>query len=124
MTTQSEADTIMLSIYAAMRSSGYADPIVIDAEDTDVYIQAAATGVSHQIPGILCKKRRSSFSFSGACALKRLLNVIPFHALTGCDASCDANSCFFGHGKISLYEKLSRSAEACRLISKCGKILH
>jgi len=30
--SQSEADTIMLSMYAAMRSSGYADLIVIDAE--------------------------------------------------------------------------------------------
>ena len=81
-----------------------------------MYIQAAA--ISHQIPGILCIKR-SSFSFAGACALKRLLNVIPFHVLTG----CDTNSCLFGHGKISLYEKLSRSAEARRLISKCGESL-
>ena len=43
--------------------------------------------------------------------------LIPFHVLTG----CDANSCFFGHGKMSLYEKLSKSAEARRLISKCGE---
>jgi len=39
------------------------------------------------------------------------------HVLTG----CDANSCFFG--KIPLYEELSRSAEACHLISKCGESL-
>jgi len=69
--SQSEADTIMLSIYAAMRSSGYADPIVIDAEYTDVYIQAAA--ISHQIPGIFCIKKKKQLSFAGACALKRLL---------------------------------------------------
>jgi len=63
----------MLSIYAAMRSSGYANPIVIDAAYTDVYIQAAA--ISHQIPGILCIKKKQ-LSFAGACALKRLLNVL------------------------------------------------
>jgi len=34
---------------------------------------------------------------------------------------CDANSCFFGHGKMSLYEKLLKSAEARSLISKCGE---
>ena len=45
--SQCEADTIMLSVYAAIRSSGYSDPVVIDVEDTDVYVQAAA--MSHQI---------------------------------------------------------------------------
>ena len=52
--SQGDADTIMLSIYAARRSSGYSNPVVIGAEDTDVYIQAAA--ISHDIPGILCIK--------------------------------------------------------------------
>ena len=42
-------------------------------------------------------------------------SLIPFHVLTG----CDANSCFSGHSKISLYEKLSKSTEARSLISKC-----
>ena len=41
-------------------------------------------------------------------------SFIPFHVLTG----CDANSCFSGHSKISLYEKLSKSTEARSLISK------
>ena len=49
--SQGEADTIMLSVYAALRSSGYRDPLVIDIEDTDICIQAAA--ISHHIPGIL-----------------------------------------------------------------------
>ena len=65
--SQGEADTIMLSVYAALRSSGYSDPVVIDAEDTDVYIQAAA--ISHHISGI---KRKSSISSAGACVLKIL----------------------------------------------------
>jgi len=45
--------------------------------------------------------------------------IIPFHSLTG----CDANSCFFGHGKMSLYDILSKSTESRNLISKCGECL-
>ena len=37
--------------YAALRLSGNSDSVVIDTEDTDVYIQVAAS--SHNIPGIL-----------------------------------------------------------------------
>ena len=75
--SQGEADTIMLSIYAALRSSGYSNPVVIDAEDADIYIQAAA--ISHDIPGILCIKKRSSFFSAEACVLKILPNILyPF----------------------------------------------
>ena len=113
--SQGEADTIMISVYAALRSSGYSDPVVIDAEDTDVYIQAAA--ISHDILGILCIKKKKQFFFCrGMCTEDFAKCLIPFHVLTG----CDANSCFFGHGKMSLYEKLSKSTEARSLISKCG----
>ena len=65
--SQGEADTIMLSVYAALRtiSPGYSNLIVIDAEDTDVYIPAAA--ISHDIPGIIIPLR-SSFCFCrGIC---------------------------------------------------------
>ena len=37
---QCEANTIMLSFYIVLRSSGYSDHVVIHTEDTDVYIQA------------------------------------------------------------------------------------
>ena len=57
--SQGEADTTMLSICAALRSSGYSNPVVIEAEDTDVYIQAAA--ISHDIPGILSIKKEAAF---------------------------------------------------------------
>ena len=64
--SQGEADTIMLSVYAALRSSGYSNPVVNDAEDTDVYIQAAT--ISHDIPGILCiKKKKQYFFCRGMC---------------------------------------------------------
>ena len=75
--SQGEADTIMLSAYAALRSSGYGDPVVIDAEDTDVYIQAAA--ISHHIPASSALERKGSVFSAGACVLKILpIAIYPF----------------------------------------------
>ena len=113
--SQGGADTIMLSVYAALRSisPGYSNLIVIDAEDTDVYIQAAA--ISHDIPGIIIPLRSNFFFCRGMCTEYFAKSLIPFCVLSG----CDANSCFSGHSKISLYEKLSKSTEAGSLISKC-----
>ena len=104
----------MISVYAALRSisPGYSNLIVIDAVNTDVYIQDAA--ISHDIPGIIIPLR-SSFFCRGMCTDDFAKSFIPFHVLTG----CDANSCFSGHSKISLYEKLSKSTKACSIISKC-----
>ena len=72
--SQGEADTIMLSVYAALRSSGYNNPVVIDAEDTDVYIQAAA--ISHDIPGILCIKKKKQLFFCRGMCTEELRNVL------------------------------------------------
>jgi len=57
---QDEVDTVMLSVYTALRSSDSSDPVVIDGEDTDVYIQTAA--ISHHIPGILSIKKEEAIS--------------------------------------------------------------
>ena len=107
---QCEADTIMLSVYAILRSSGHSNPVVVDAEDTDVYIQAAA--ISDNIPGIICMKE---FFFCRAmCSDEDIAKcLIPFHVMTG----CDANSCFYGHGKKVLFERM---AKARNLLSRCG----
>ena len=40
---QSEADTAMFTIYGGLRDAGYTEAIMIDSEDTDVYVQAAIT---------------------------------------------------------------------------------
>ena len=58
----------MISVFAALRSisPSYSNLIVIDAVNTDVYIQAAA--ISHDIPGIIVSLR-SSFFFAEACVL-------------------------------------------------------
>ena len=36
-------------------------------------------------------------------------------------AGCDSNSCFYGHGKLSLFERMVQSAEARSLLLKCGE---
>ena len=110
---QCEADTIMLSIYAVLRSAGYNDPVVIDTEDTDVFVQAAT--ISHDFSGILCIKKKEQLLFCrGMCSDDIAKCLISFHVLTG----CDANSCFFGYGKKSLFGKMKRSPEARHLLLK------
>lgn len=70
---------IMLSVYAALRSSGYSNPVVIDTEDTDVYIQAVA--ISHDI---LYIKKVVFFSCRSICDEDLAKSLISFHVLTGC----------------------------------------
>ncbi len=81
---QREADTILLSFYAALRSSGYSNPVVIDAEDTDVYVQAAA--ISHDFPGVICiKKKKELFFCRGMCSDEDIAKcLIPFHDWLRC----------------------------------------
>ncbi len=105
--------------YAALRSSGYSNPVVIDAEDTDVRIQAVS--ISYDIPGIICVKKKRQFLFCrGMCTDGDIAKcLISFHVMTG----CDANSCFYGHGKTLLYEKMVKNLEARSLLLKCGESL-
>ena len=60
---QSEADSIVISIYAIQRNSGYTRPVLIDAADTDVYI--AASFASHQFPGDLLMKKTEELLSAG-----------------------------------------------------------
>ena len=116
---QCEADTIILSFYTALRASGYSDPVVIDAADTDVYIQTAA--ISHDVPGVIrIKKKKELFFCRGMCTDEDFAKcLIQFHVMTG----CDANTCFYGNGKTTLYDKMAKSVEARRILSKCGESL-
>ena len=87
--------------------------------DTDVYAQAAA--ISHEIPGILCiRKKNELLSCKSMCSDQNVAKcLIPFLVMTG----CDSNSCFYGHGKLSLFERMAKSAEARSLLLKCGESL-
>ena len=53
---QAEADTIMFSIYAALRHSGFRRLVVVDSADTDVY--SLDSYISKIYPGDLQMKRK------------------------------------------------------------------
>ena len=44
-----EADTMQISVYAKLMAIGKTESVIIDSEDTDVYVQAAY--ISHSIFG-------------------------------------------------------------------------
>jgi len=82
----------LFSFYAVLHESGYAGPVVIDATDTDVYI--AAGYISHQLPGMLCIKRKQETILCRSSASEDMARcIVQLHYITG----CDANSSFYGH---------------------------
>ena len=114
--SQSEADTILFSTYIVLQNSGYNGPVVIDSADTDAYV----CGSSSYFTEIPCIKRKQDTILCCNLVPEEMAScIIPLHCLTG----CDANSGFFGKGKLSVYDKVARSAEAWELLSKCGNSL-
>ena len=51
-----EADSILLSVYAELQEIGHAEVVVLDSEDTDVYVQASY--VSNEVAGDLMIRRK------------------------------------------------------------------
>jgi len=99
---QSEADTILFSMYGLLRESGCSDPVVIDAADTDAYVSAAV--ISQQVSGKLCIKRKAGMVSCKDMVTDEMADcIIQLHCMTG----CDANSGFYGKGKMSLYAKVA-----------------
>ena len=89
-----------LSAYAKSRES-YNETIIIDSEDTDVYAQAAY--VAHDLPvDLLIKNKNTLFKCTDLVSSNIANVLIPFHVITGCDHT----SCFYRHGKKSVFEKL------------------
>ena len=112
------ADTILLSAYYKLRENGYTDDVVIDSEDTDVYVQASY--VSNVLPGnLLIKHKNSLFSCKELVSREISKVIIPFHILTGCDHT----SGFFGKGKKSALNKLKKDKEAQKLLQGVGQNL-
>lgn len=115
---QSEADTVIFSIYAVLRESGYSGPVVIDAADTDAYVTAAL--ISRQLPGILCIKRKQDIFLCRELVTDEMANcIVQLHCMTG----CDANSGFYGKGKKSVYDRVAKSPVAQQQLSRCGDSL-
>jgi len=58
----------------------YESCTIIDAEDTDVYIQAAT--ISHHIPGVLCIKKKKQLFFCRSMYTEDIANcLIPFSCI-------------------------------------------
>lgn len=115
---QSEADTVLFSAYAALRESGYSGPVVVDTADTDAYVAAAA--ISHQLPGMLYIKRKKEMVVCSGLVTDEMANcIVQLHCMTG----CDANSGFYGKGKMSVYDQVAKSPVARRQLSRCGDSL-
>ena len=117
-TNQAEADTAIFTIYSQLRESGWEGPVVIDAEDTDVYIQACY--VSNHINGDLYMKHKNCYFDCNSLVSPEIAEIIiQLHVLTG----CDHNSGFNGHGKKSILERVIKSSKARRLLMGCGNCL-
>ena len=92
---QSEADTILFSIYAVLRESGYSGPVVIDAADTDAYIAAAV--ISQQFPGMLCiKRKQETVLCRGLVTEEMVCCIVQLHYFTGCDANSELRVLWHG----------------------------
>ena len=71
----------MLSIYCTIRSNGINDAVVLDLNDTDCYVQAAA--ISHVVPGLLAIKRKKQYISAQELCPPNIAKIIAqFHALT------------------------------------------
>ena len=95
-------------------SQAHSGPVVIDAADTDTYV--AAAGISQQLPGTLCIKRKQETVLCRGLVTEQMADcIVQLH--------CDANSGFYGKGKSTVYSKVAKSSVAQRQLSQCGNSL-
>ena len=111
--SQFEADTIMFSIYYNIHSTDKDTMVVTDATDADCYAQA--TTISKNIQGPFALKRKGQLLLCYELCPPNLTEiVVQFYTMTG----CSSNTGFYGHGKKSIYDKISRVSHLRDLIMK------
>ena len=89
-----EADTVLLTLYNQLRINGSNGTVIIDSEDTDVYVHAAY--VSHKVDGqFLMKKKNLYVDYQTFLQIDISEVIIQLHVMTGCDHNCG----FYGRGK-------------------------
>ena len=109
---------MLLTAYARLRSDNFTSTVVLDSEDTDVYVQAAY--VSHQLAGKLLMKRKHDFIDCRAMLPEEVSKVIiPLHVITGGDHT----SGFYGHGKKDVLQKAMNDPGARNLLARVGEKL-
>ena len=78
--------------------------MIIDSEDTDVYVQACY--VANHVDGeLLIKHKNTYLDCKGLVTPDIAEIIIQLHAITG----CDHNSGFYEHEKKSVMEKVIKS---------------
>ena len=104
-----DADTLVVAVALGFASSNQSVSVV--ANDTDVLVLLVyhfRSSMSEVFmlsqPGKPVHSIRAITSALGSTIVSRLLVI---HALSGCDTT----SCLFGHGKVSVYKKLSKGNE-------------
>ncbi|KAJ8356940.1 hypothetical protein SKAU_G00197340 [Synaphobranchus kaupii] len=113
-----EADTMLLSAHAKLRTRNYTGTVVLDCEDTDVFVQAAY--VSQQLRGDLLIKRKHALINCCAMLSEEAADIIiPLHVITGSDHT----SGFYRHGKKKVLEKVMTDPEARELLERVGESL-
>ena len=109
-----EADTAIFTIYNKIRENGWRGTVIIDAEDSDIYVQAAY--VSQKVSGELFIKKKSSRTLF---APAMVYVIIQLHVMTSCHHSCGVS----GRGKKTVTKKDMKSSEAIVLLHECGDAL-
>ena len=108
---QFEAETIMFSIHYNIRSTDK-DTMVVTDTDTET------AAIYKKIWGPLALKRKDQLiSCNGFCPPNLAEFIVQFYTMTG----CDSNNVFHGHGKNSIYDKISRVSHLRDLIIDVGK---
>ena len=104
---QVEADTMILSTYAKLREY-YNGTVIINSEDTDLYVQGAY--VAHNLQGNLIKNKNTLFKCTDLVTGNISNMLLQFHVIT-----------LYNHRPG--FEKLQKDQEAQHLLQKVGEYL-
>jgi hypothetical protein len=114
--SQQEADTRIFFHLSELEKQNCKLNVTIDAEDTDVIILAAHIA-HHCTCNLFLYRRGRVYDCNKLCSAEVAEVIVPLHAYTGADAV----SGFYGHGKKSIYEQVTKRQEGMELISKLGE---
>ena len=114
---QSDADTTLFAIYGELRESAtLVTSWLTLLIPTSMSLQLSSR-MSFQVVSVLSGSRKVD-----CCSLvsDEMRNcIIQLHCMTG----CDANSGFYGKGKLSIFWAVAKSPHARRQLSQCGNSL-
>ena len=113
---QTEADTKMFYYAAILSDSHPTTPIIIDAEDTDVYVIAAQAAHELEASLLMYKTGGDIYYCKDFCTKEVAEIIIPLHVITGCDTT----SGFYYKTKASICKQSIASEETYNLLRGLG----